>query len=297
MGMDWSRFATSWFNLRRKTKPKERKRREAYFSFVINLILAVVFGIVPMPVAIRWSLWLVCLVAACIIVAIHDPVDRLPSRTRFMGALLVVAFFVVLFYGMATMQWRAEQAAMSTGTLRATASLDFKGVNPGAYCMLIGFATNAGAICVDPNKATGFLSALGDDVSMKTVEGEATLDATMRNSGGYVIVEVINNHWRVAQASTLVWDKNYRDDMLEVLDGKRQVVLSLKLFTDGIRIELDSHNEYRQDIRLYEDADGSGRVEVYNPGVLIPRNNIEAQFKYPSSKYWRELRDSGTPPS
>src|SRR5260370_42612480 len=87
-------------------------------------------------------------------------------------------------------------------------------------------------------------------------------DESDRN--GHLIAEIIENKWRVSNQSNLSWDKNYKKDMLEALDGRGRVVLQVKLFTNGIQLQGEWYREDWRGVRFQTMSDQGGVT------VLVP---------------------------
>jgi hypothetical protein len=248
-----------------------------------ELAFAVVLAVIPLSFSmeVKWRcvLWFISWA-----LVLHIIFSRFLRKLSLLAkTALGIAATVILvgcLFNPVHRMWAAEQSQRSTGGLSADEAIP--GVKPGLFCMKIGFRSQAATICKDPHEGKGFVNALGDLLTLKDVDGRASLTTKVRDADGNLIVEVSNNHWRVAKDDRLVWDKNYTSNRLEVLDGKGLVVLSVQLFTNGMRIQGDWHNEYAQDVRIFQDGNGNGSVEAYGTGALIPRNEISRQFKYPS---------------
>jgi len=91
--------ARGWFRL---TPESTTKRKTKAISAVSNGILALVFGIVPMPVIIRWIGWGLCWVGFVYILLSGVPLlYRLPRKTRVVMGFILVIFFVESLLGTA----------------------------------------------------------------------------------------------------------------------------------------------------------------------------------------------------
>ena len=74
---------------------RDPKKAKELVGFLIDLVLATVFGVVPMPVVLKWSGWFVCWCALLYIVqASVDQIEAYPRKTRTLGGILLAAAFL-----------------------------------------------------------------------------------------------------------------------------------------------------------------------------------------------------------
>jgi len=186
--------------------------------------------------------------------------------------------------------WREEMAQRLTGELASSEAM--ADVPDGSYCMKIGTGSK---LCTQ--KPVAYLvGVLGDRLVLREVDGKASLSTVVRDASGNLLVEIVDNKWRVAKETTEVWDKNYNANKLEVLDGKGLVALTVELFTNGVRIEGDWRDEYGEDVRIWQADDKTGHIDTFKRGEVIPRNEIRKRFQYPSKEHWGELVIRPHPP-
>ena len=117
-----------------------------------------------------------------------------------------------------------------------------------------------------------------DDLKIRRDGNEIKFSTTVRDTAGNLVVEVVDNHWRVSSSQANCWDKNYTDDSLEVKDGTGRVVLQVRLLPDRIQIQAEwptSQNKL---------VDGRFFTERYG---------ITPKFKYPSADHFGEF-DEGS---
>jgi hypothetical protein len=98
----------------------------------------------------------------------------------------------------------------------------------------------------------------------------------------------------VNSSETVVWDKNYTKNALEVKDRRGRIALQVLLFADAVRVQgewwTEDHNGARI-LRPYPfDRVKTGPVFVMMSPYLHPDEpHIEPIFKYPSKEYWGEF--------
>ena len=261
-----------------------------FLLFIINTVVALLLAFSQFPVAWKWAGWMCCLALLCWSILQTQVADRLTSVAKYSIIGLVIVFTCFLSARTFASQLHEEKAQAFEGLLIASGPMNPRPEMPSNfYAMRVGFQPNAFFVSIDPNKAQGFVDISGDELSLKESSRKASLNTLVRDTRGNIAVDISDNHWKVSKDSTVVWDKNFRSDRLEVLDGKEQVILSVQLFTDGMKIEGDWHNEYGESFRMY-DVDGKhSELTSYGSGVREPRNEIKRQFLYPSKDHLGQL--------
>ena len=125
-----------------------------------------------------------------------------------------------------------------------------------------------------PGPRFGSLNLPHDRFSLRRKGNEILLSTTLRDKDQRLIVEITDNHWRVAASNQQCWDKNYTSNALEVKDGQGRVVLQLWYRPDTIRFQA----EY---------ADLGWRFA--DPRLFDQISGIRPAFQYPSSEHWGEF--------
>lgn len=108
-------------------------------------------------------------------------------------------------------------------------------------------------------------------------------------------MEINDNEWRVSSAA---WEKNYTDDALEVKDSMGKIVFQLRLLKDKAQFQAEWWDEYGNGIRLVQVPDPGSSLddkrgfEIFKmtPTFHPDEPKIQPIFKYPSKKYFGELR-------
>jgi hypothetical protein len=115
MGNIGSRFRRDWLFLGPKKQGPDRE--SPVVGLVSDLVLALVFGIAPMPVMFRWAGWLLCFTGLLWILTRHDPARRLRKRTQVLGSIILLGVFVGLSFRHVEAGWMTESAALTSGNL------------------------------------------------------------------------------------------------------------------------------------------------------------------------------------
>jgi hypothetical protein len=92
----WRRWISSWFRLSEPRIPSEDRRKKEIYGLISDIVLAVLFGVVGMPVEIKWFLWFLCFCGLLYLVSSLEFLHRFPTETKFVaGVILCVAFWMV----------------------------------------------------------------------------------------------------------------------------------------------------------------------------------------------------------
>jgi len=113
----------------------------------------------------------------------------------------------------------------------------------------------------------------------------------IRNSKGELIAELIGNEWKVKSGK--IWDRNYRENALEIIGEAGDVILQVMLEEDVLRFAAKMYGSAGQGVGLGSAEDPKlgvvGVIEVRPPGQPLELV-IEPIFKYPSELHLGELK-------
>ncbi len=257
-----------------------------------EIVFAIILVIIPwsfpsMGIGWRCVLWFVAW--ALFIHLLFELTPALKGLSTFVKISLsmgVTGLLAAVVYTPILWAWRAEQAAKTDGELVASESFaGFPTRNPAEFVVKIGTSETE---IVTPSTLNHPINILGDKFTMNlNAQGNVIISTVVRDRNGNLIAEIIENKWRVSNQSNLSWDKNYKKDMLEVLDGRGRVVLQVKLFTNGIQLQGEWYREDGRRVRFQAFSDQGG-VTILGPfGRDDPP--IQNRFKYPSSEHWGEF--------
>lgn len=157
-----------------------------------------------------------------------------------------------------------------------------------------------------------------NDLTIWIDDDRLRLSTKIRNKTGEMIAELIGNEWKVKPEK--LWDRNYNDSALEVIDETGDVVLQVILKEDYVQFAAKMYSSSGQgfaigsaefteeDLLKHEQGqmkivaakDGPKEVKVGDiTGVLEKRPLgeplellIEPIFKYPSELHFGELREN-----
>lgn len=283
-----------WFKLEPR-KRRGKKQNKELPKILGDLLLAFLFGVIPMPVAFRWSGWLLCWAIFLWLLNSANPISRIPKRTRVVVSLLLLALFCVAFNSTALSMWKEEKSEVFHGTLsvkrRWFAKKEYRPDSD------VKFAIGPGGTIVSwtGTLPTADLSPPRSRLQIRRIGGDLFLTADVRDKNNALIVRIIDNIWTVVRDNS--FDHNYSGDSLEVKDKTGRVVLKTVLFDDHVQIEGEWWNEDGLGWRMLRpypyDPVKTGPVFV----KLVPSQDwdepsIREMFKYPSYKHFDELTDS-----
>jgi len=129
-------------------------------------------------------------------------------------------------------------------------------------------------------------------LTVERVANHIEVSTGLRDASGKLVAEIVRNEWKVRPS--LLWDRNYNENSLEVLGETGEVVLQISLMPDRIRIQGIWWSKSGNCTEMVKDPSQPGFV-ILMPDVgkcgkgsgLIKINPI---FMYPSDRHLGELR-------
>jgi len=261
------RLASDLAQVVRKEGQTRRRRDVAVivFTFFGGLIGNFVFN------KIEWAafLWTVSLIALSDLVVSFWKLSALRGFWRFLVVLLIAALLWWPSYPFVWNQYRVQHAALTSGVLRARSdsrdhSQEIPKFQIGSNGIVLGFKSSVNTQVKTP----------ADKIRIIRNGNQLKFSTTVRDKEGNLIVEIVDNAWRVSPSTANCWDKNYTDDALEVKDGRGRVVLQVKLLPDRVQLQVEWPNM----------GDSSMVGANYSQ-----EDGIKPMFKYPSNEHWGEL--------
>ena len=262
------------------------------FQVFITLILVIIPWTVPaMGIALRCVLWFAAwMLGLNVAFSGVQFLYRLPWFVKVASAVGVTSFAAAIAYFPVVNLWRLEKAEALTGKLVAISpSLN------GKVVFQIGPNAKAWFNWTGP-KDMPQLRGLGNSLRFDLDDsGKIIANADVRDQSGNLIVEIINNEWRVSNAA---WEKNYTSNALEVKDGRGRIVFQLRL-TDRAEIQLEWWDGSGNGGRIVQQEDSPdtpdsakmGFVIVYMTPVFHPDEPaIKPIFRYPARRYFGQLK-------
>jgi hypothetical protein len=111
--------------------------------------------------------------------------------------------------------------------------------------------------------------------------GDPTVSTILRDHNGNIIIDIENNCWEVSSDRTVVWDKNYTKDTIEVLNNAGRPIFHLRILSSGIMIE--GHWRFPSETDPGDRPNTPGRFVGHMEEATTP-----TLFAYPSEEHWGE---------
>jgi hypothetical protein len=129
-------------------------------------------------------------------------------------------------------------------------------------------------------------------LTIERVANHIEVSTTLRDASGKLVAEIERNEWKVRPS--LLWDRNYNDNSLEVLGETGEVVLQIVALPDRIRIQGIWWSKSGACTEMASDARHPGGL-VLMPSVPDCRSGlgllkITPIFMYPSDRHFGELK-------
>ncbi len=275
---------------------------ETIFNLGIGaLVLALIgYGLSSMgPTHLDYQIAKVCYSLALLLVVIIIGVWLISDRWS-MGMRILTAFITcsIIGAGWATLigivqnreeyQKRIEAKKAYAGTLKAEKKIVLSSKNHIYPKVELG---NSGAIIeyAGPKGFPLFSMLEVNNLIIVIEDKQLMLTAKIRDKTGNIIVEIVNNDWKVAPPPN-TWDRNYSKNALEVRDPTGDIVLQVKLLEDRVQFQ-----------GKLIDAKGNGyffgSVGPQSGGIIQKINfdrpeispKKKPMFKYPSDLYFGEF--------
>ena len=283
------RWFSSWF-VRTPEIPKDPEKKKEFIGFLMDLVLAFIFGVVEMPILWRWAGWFLCF---CILIFIvQSSVGRIyeyPRKTRILGGMIAAGIFLGVVFPTARDAWKEERALAPEGDLLGGPAESF---NDGKQRMAPEVEiADSGSIQImipKPGPPEPYLKPFPDaEFRVEYGKKGPMVSTTIRDAEGHIVATVEKNHWTVYQQFCV--DKNYTDDSLEILDSSRHVVLQLRILPDRVRVQGEWWDNQGHGLRIVKGADGHAYSALLGPQIKKNELLIKPVFMYPSRYHWREL--------
>lgn len=288
-------FIRSWFVLskpikRKKKKAQERKRKQVR-GIIVYVGLAIIFGVVPMPVIWKWLSWFACYLGFIYIIFSYDLTNRLPRKTKILSVGILIVLFWLIFNSIALSMWMKEQARQTTGYLLpkyesygdikveiGDSKTIFDWINPSIFS----------------SEMPGFNTALDrveSKLKLRHENGKVLLTTDVHDRFGTLIVNIIDNEWTVSSSQAVAWETNYTNDSLEVKDRRGRVIFQVIFLPDRIKLQGEWWDEYGKGVRFVATPTEKGSEFVLmTPEYHPDEPRIEPIFEYPSDKHFGEKR-------
>lgn len=256
-------------------------------EIAVTLLLVIIPWSFPsMGIAWRCVLWMVAwLLVAHLAFALIPLLGNLRLFIRLSLVVGATGFLAAALCLPIVSAWHVEKASEIDGTLTATETLPNDA--EGTYLVEFGRSNTSFRFPLTVNQPFQILA--DKFIVTSDSKGRCLISTTVRDRNGNLIVDIHDNEWRVSNQTSLSWDKNYKSDMLEVLDGRGRVVLQVRLFTNGVQLQGEWHHENGNGVRIAARPGERAGFTLLNQQMPEQGNPIAPRFKYPSRVSWSEL--------
>lgn len=176
------------------------------------------------------------------------------------------------------------QLNTSSGVLLSQAVGSSRKIEIGDSTAMIGFT--------GPN-GTPLLRILKDSsLTVETVGGRIAVSTRLQDASGRMVAEINRNEWKIRPS--LIWDRNYNENSLEVRDEAGDVVLQVVVLPDRIRLQGLWREETGAFFEIVKSPDPArpGGLFVIRRATGDPQIvplKIKPMFEYPSDRHLGEL--------
>jgi hypothetical protein len=202
-------------------------------------------------------------------------------------AALGLIFSVSLLPTVAYPQWKEEMADKTEGDLIGAGLTLNDSQQHGFPTLQIGQTV----FVMTPNGVADIFPFFPDaGVRIEWGKKSPLFTTHVRDRNGNLVVEVIQNHWRVYPMYAA--EKNYKRDALEVQDSAGHLVLQTRILPDRIALQGEWWDTQGRGIRLRnapENSTQGSEVDYLGRQNQHIESLIKPMFLYPSKEHWREL--------
>jgi len=265
--------------------------RKEIIGVISDLVLAVLFGVGPLPVLAKWGGWFLCWIGFVYIMqAVIRPIKRLSRKTRLASIFTLAVLFLLVFRGQAISERHEEKAAALEGDLELKQPLFGK---KGFFVpiMEIGDSGTWFTWLLNSHVVEQMRPAYDSGFKIEGSETGLVVSTSVRDKDGSLLLEVIRNHWKIYPA--FCSDKNYTSDSLEVKDNRGHVVFQLSILPDKIRVQGEWYDDIGRGVQVIKSADpkmpGAFFAFEDRRKGIISEQLIQPMFVYPSKDHWGEI--------
>lgn len=155
-------------------------------------------------------------------------------------------------------------------------------------------------VTMDPNSpqgGPGLAKFLGSSqLKVEILEGKVLVSCTIRDKTGNPVLILERNEWQTTRPPA-IWDRNYTDDTLEVIDNTHNPILQLRVLGNRIQLQGRFYDSDGHVITIMKSKTRSGYAVIKvddsknaTEDNMLPPENLEPLFKYPSDRHLGEYR-------
>jgi hypothetical protein len=139
------------------------------------------------------------------------------------------------------------------------------------------------------NENSPYFSFLYDNsLIISEDNGHLKVSLLIRDQTGTVVARIIENEWQVSHPPG-IFDRNYTNDTLEIINNSGEVFLQIRLLADRVQLNGVFYNSEGYGIEVYPHPETKGKWRMH---ILAPetkrRYELKPLFKYPSELHFGE---------
>jgi hypothetical protein len=213
---------------------------------------------------------------------------RIPSIVLFGIMFLLIDVASCLYWAAKTEPLQAdsnEARAATNGTIQSTTKVLFSSSSSSPRILEIG---DSGAKFNWKGKNGSPVFVIGEDplIIERLTDGRLAITTTIRDADGKVIAEIIQNEWSLRPS--LLWDRNYNANAIEVRNEYGDIVLQARVLPDRIQLQGIWRTKTGRFFEMIKSTD------PLRPGAVFVGDSTKAikitpMFKYPSAAHLGEI--------
>jgi hypothetical protein len=189
---------------------------------------------------------------------------------------------------------KAAVVPKNVGKLEAEAKILFSTKNRENAITIIEIGDSGTKFFWGGKEGSPMFNFYGSDIIVEAIGNSTKITTQIKDDNGDLVAEIIRNEWKVAPPPK-TWDRNYSNDVLEVINPKGKVVLQVRVLPDRIQLQGEWRGDANHGIRLVKSDDirqAGGVFVVFGP--MLPNGppnspEIKRIFAYPSEFHFGEL--------
>jgi len=147
--------------------------------------------------------------------------------------------------------------------------------------------SGASLVYKGPNGKPNLTFLEDSSLTVERIADHIAVSTILRDESGRMVAEIERNEWKVRPS--IVWDRNYNDNSLEVINEAGDVVLQIVVLPDRIRVQAVWYDKSGNFFEMVKSPDPNrpGGLFVRKPSSPI---KIFPIFMYPSERHLGEMK-------
>jgi hypothetical protein len=272
------------------TRQRLRRERRAKRDTIMSFLIGVGGLAVGLYFTVLWAapFWFVALLFFADYVGNLDSIATWKFKEKRILQTIIVIIIGFLGFFVVRSQHHRELARELSGTLEPSS----KGK---AKSPILELADSGVTVDFDKEPSGQWEIIKYEHIKVRVIRGTPMFSTLIRDViSGNTIVEIKDNQWTVTSDQALSWDHNYTSDALEVMNGRHDVVLQVKILPTKVQLQGEWHDENGKGVRLHKThfpapEGGAGIDDLRFGDSRDPAVEINPIFVYPSIDHWGEF--------